>query len=277
MCDAFLVIIYNKIGVPMKFAYLLKLTLLLLFLGCTNQILYMPQEPTRAINHTYPYTQQTLLTEDGEKLSAITYSTTPHNRDVVLFLYGNADNLNNCSSLSELFLPQGYDFFAIDYRGYGDSTGSPSPKGLSIDINTTINYLTQWFDNIFIYAQSIGAVSLLGTLDHLNQRKIRAIITEGAFYSYKELSTEFLGIKLPWIDYDKLEHYAPSSSSGNSTIPLLLIHSEEDDLISYKQGLSLANHFKNATHKKIKGKHLGFLSNYDHFKEVFEFFEKSRH
>ena len=262
----------------MKYRQLVcKLIFLLSFSGCTNQILYQPQKVTQLINAQYPHTEKTLQTEDGEKLSAIEYHSTQNtNKSVVLFLYGNADNLNNCSSLSVAFLPQGYDFFLVDYRGYGKSTGSPSAKGLSIDIQTTIKYLSQNFKNIYIYAQSIGAVSLLGTLDHIDKSKIRAIVSEGAFFSYSELSKEFLGVQLPWVNYDELALYAPSASNRNTLIPLMLIHSEEDNLISYKQGVSLAKHFKNATHRKTKGNHLHFLSSYEHFEEVFEFFEKNK-
>ena len=253
------------------------LILLLLFTGCTNKILYMPQKVTEEIETKYPYEEKTLLTKDGEKLSAIEYHSAQNkNRSVVLFLYGNADNLNNCSSLSTTFVPRGYDFFVVDYRGYGKSTGSPTPEGIKIDIQTTIEYLSKNFENIYIYGQSIGAVSLLGILDEIEKEKIRAIVSEGAFLSYKELSKEFLGIELPWIDYDTLEDYAPISSNRETKIPLLLIHSEEDNLISYKQGLSLAKHFKYAKHRKTKGNHLGFLRSYEHFEEIFDFFEKRR-
>jgi len=263
----------------MKIIKLTFFTLLftLNFTACTNQILYQPSEVTAIIESDYPYIEKTVTTEDGEKLSAIEYHTPKKKtKGVVLFLYGNADNLNNCSSFSLSVLPRGYDFFLVDYRGYGKSTGSPSTKGLSLDIQATIDYLSQHFDDIYIYTQSIGGVALLGTLDKINKSKIRAIVTEGAFLSYREISKDFLGLLLPWVDYDELESYAPISSNGETTIPLMLVHSEEDNLIPYKEGVSLAKHFKNAKHRKIKSEHLRYLSTKKHYDELFNFFENNR-
>ena len=209
------------------------LLVILSFTACTNQILYQPSEVTRAIYNEYPYIEKTIKTEDGEKLSAIEYHTyKKKSKGVVLFLYGNADNINNCSFFSGSTAPRGYDLFLVDYRGYGKSTGSPSAKGLSLDIQATIEYLTQHFDDIYIYTQSIGGVALLGSLDKINKSEIRAIVTEGAFLSYSQLSEDFLGVLLPWVDYKELKLYAPISSNGDTKIPLMLIHSEEDNLIS---------------------------------------------
>ena len=253
------------------------LVVILSFTACTNQILYQPSKVTQPIYSEYPYIEKTIKTEDGEKLSAIEFHTyKKKSKGVVLFLYGNADNANNCSFFSESTAPRGYDLFLVDYRGYGKSTGSPSTKGLSLDIQATIEYLTQHFDNIYIYGQSIGGVALLGTLDKINRSKIRAIVTEGAFLSYRQLSQDFLGVLLPWVDYDELDLYAPMASNGDTTIPLMLIHSEEDNLISYQQGVALAKHFKNATHKKITGEHLRYLLTQKHYDELFDFFEKNR-
>jgi hypothetical protein len=56
----------------------------------------------------------------------------------------------------------------------------------------------------------------------------------------------------------------------------MLVHSEEDDLISYQQGIALTKHFKNSKHRKIKGRHLRYLSTMEHYDELFDFFEMNR-
>jgi len=246
--------------------------------GCTNAILYHPPKIEKKLSNAFFHKTLDINTTDGIKLSSVLYrsKSTIQNKGVILFLHGNADNITTLSFSSLLlFVKNGYDLLLLDYRGYGKSKGSPSPKGLSIDINSTINYLTNDFDNIYIYAQSIGGTSLLGTLDNINKSKVRAIVTEGSFLSYKELS-KAMGISVPFTDYKELKLYAPISSDGNTTIPLMLIHSENDEVIPYSQGLALSKHFIRSKHVKTVGRHLGYLSSISSFKSVFDFFEKNK-
>jgi len=252
----------------------------LLFLGCTNTILYHPPKVehnlSKVLPQTFHYEIKSIKTTDGETLSIVEYFTPEkENKGVVLFLHGNADSISLSSRITFPFIDKGYDVVLLDYRGYGKSTGSPSPKGLNLDIQATVNYLTKEFDNIYIYGQSIGGTSLLGALDEIDRSKIRAIATEGSFLSYKQLSDE-VGIYVPFTNYKELRSYAPISSDGNTTIPLMLIHSTEDETIPYSQGLALSKHFKSSTHIKTTGRHLGYFNSLSNYKAIFKFFDENK-
>ena len=262
-----------------KFKGIVSLGIIVTFfiLGCTNKILYHPPKVERKLSDAFFHKALDINTTDGIVLSSVLYRSpsTIQNKGTILFLHGNADNITTLPKSLLLFPKRGYDLLLLDYRGYGKSTGSPSPKGLSIDMNSTINYLTNMTDNIYIYAQSIGGTSLLGTLDNIDKSKIRAIVTEGSFLSYKELSKS-MGISIPFTDYEELKLYAPISSDDKITIPLMLIHSENDEIIPYSQGLALSKHFIYSKHVKTVGRHLGYLSSISSFKNVFDFFEKNK-
>ena len=252
----------------------------LFFLGCTNSILYHPSKIehnlSKVLPQTFHYEIKSIKTTDGETLSVVEYYTPKkENKGVLLFLHGNADSISLSSRITFPFIDKGYDVLLLDYRGYGKSTGSPSPEGLNLDIQATINYLTKEFDNIYIYGQSIGGTSLLGALDEIDKSKIRAIATEGSFLSYKQLS-DAVGISVPFTNYKELKSYAPISSDGNTTIPLMLIHSTEDETIPYAQGLALSKHFKSSKHIQITGRHLGYLNFLTNYKKVFSFFDKNK-
>ena len=260
-----------------------KLYLLLIpifFTGCTNSILYHPPKVehnlSRVLPQTFHYEIKSIKTTDGETLSAVEYYTPKkENKGVVLFLHGNADSISLSSRTTFPFIDMGYDVLLLDYRGYGKSTGSPSPKGLNLDIQATVNYLIKEFDNIYIYGQSIGGTSLLGALDEIDRSKIRAIATEGSFLSYKQLS-DAVGISVPFANYKELKSYAPFSSDGNTTIPLMLIHSTEDETIPYSQGLALSKHFKSSKHIQTTGRHLGYFNFLTNYKAVFKFFDENK-
>lgn len=255
--------------------YLIIVLLSSLFIGCTNKILYHPPKNDMQLTQQYHYDEVNISTADNELLSAVEfYTPKKESKGILLFLHGNADNIYSAQNTALLFLEGGYNILLLDYRGYGKSSGSPSPKGLNLDIQATINYLGKEYDNIYIYAQSIGGTSFLGALDEIDTSKIRAITTEGAFLSYKQLSDD-IDIHIPFTNYKELRSYAPISTK-ETTIPLLIIHSREDEVIPYTQGLALTQHFKHAKHIPTNGKHLGYLSSMFKLKKVFTFFDENK-
>lgn len=67
------------------------------------------------------------------------------------------NRVRTCSKLREELK---YDVFALDYRGFGDSTGEPTEEGLVRDAR----YLYDWLHNIsngqrkiYIWGQSLGS------------------------------------------------------------------------------------------------------------------------
>jgi len=260
--------------------YFIVVFVLTLFLGCsniiTNKVLYQPPKINKELSKAYLYEYLDVNTSDGVTLSLVKYITPLNPKGTVLFLHGNADNIYQLPFSILNFVKEGYDLVLLDYRGYGKSTGSPSPKGLNLDIQATIDYLTNNSNkNIYIYAQSIGGTSLLGALNQINKSKIKAIVTEGSFLSYKQLS-KATGISIPFTNYDELEPYAPISSDRNITIPMLLIHSKDDTVIPYSQGLNLYKYFINAQHLKTTGNHLSFFRFSFNRKKIFNFFKKNK-
>jgi alpha-beta hydrolase superfamily lysophospholipase len=268
---------------------LLAIVLFFFIQGCssfiTNSILYpIPNTDNNITLEEFKYTYEeiNITTSDNKILSALQiYNHKNKMDDILLFLHGNNDDIsrivksNRALILFDDALNRGYDVLIVDYRGYGKSTGSPSPKGLNLDIQSMIDYLNRdKYSHIYIYGQSIGGTSLLGALDDMNLTNIKGIITEGAFLSYKELS-KALKISIPFIDYDEIEPYAPISTDGNTTLPILLIHSQEDNVVPYSQGKALAQHFINARHIKTKGNHLEYISSEDELKTIFGFYKTS--
>jgi len=275
----------------------------ILLLGCTNMILYpvptLKNESVKVLEENsgkflaennitennaktflsqYQYDFTTIKTSDNENLSAVEFITKEEQaKGVVLFLHGNNDDIYKQSLLNNalLFLESGYNLLVLDYRGYGKSTGSPSPKGLNLDIQATVKYLTKEYTNIYIYAQSIGGTSLLGALDEINQSKIRAIATEGSFLSYKQLS-KAVKISIPFTNYKEIESYAPLSTKRDLNLPLLLIHSIEDEVIPYSQGKALHAHFKNSKHIATTGRHLGYLTSSIELDSVLKFYDENK-
>ncbi|EOA3785207.1 MARTX multifunctional-autoprocessing repeats-in-toxin holotoxin RtxA [Vibrio vulnificus] len=80
---------------------------------------------------------------------------------VVLFLHGSASSAEEqASAIRNHYQKQGIDMLAVNLRGYGESDGGPSEKGLYQDARTMFNYLVndKGIDpsNIIIHGYSMG-------------------------------------------------------------------------------------------------------------------------
>ena len=125
--------------------------------------------------------------------------------------------------------------FIIDYRGYGNSEGTPTEKGTYLDAEAAWNYLINEkkidAKNIIIFGRSLGgAVATWLAYKH----PAAALIIESTFTSiadvgkhyYPYLPTQLLArIKYPSIKRIIKVH-----------LPVLIIHSPDDEIIPYQFG-----------------------------------------
>lgn len=96
--------------------------------------------------------------------------------------------------LSELI---GCSVFMLEYRGYGLSTGSPDEKGLMIDAQTGLDYLTNRQETknnqIVVYGQSLGgAVSIALVANNQKGGKISGLVLENTFLSMRKLIPSYV-------------------------------------------------------------------------------------
>lgn len=202
------------------------------------------------------YEDISLKTSDNIKINGW-FIPHDHPKATLLFLHGNGGNISHRIEKFLMYHQLGLSIFIIDYRGYGISEGSPSEKGTYLDAKSAWEYLTQTKnipqDHIIIYGESMGsaiATWLAG------QVKPGALIIESAFVSiaamakhyYPYLPVKLLArIKYPTIKYIRNVH-----------CPVLVIHSPQDEIVPYQQGVKL---YKKAHEPKsfleITGDHNG--------------------
>src|SRR4051812_10730621 len=109
--------------------------LLSLFLaGCGGGFFY-PDHLTvdKPERHGIDYEVVPLRARDGTPLTAWFFPAGAGARGTVLYLHGTANNLSAHFQRIAWLPPAGFNVFALDYRGYGDSGGSPSVAGAELD------------------------------------------------------------------------------------------------------------------------------------------------
>ncbi|HSQ03142.1 MAG TPA: alpha/beta fold hydrolase, partial [Burkholderiales bacterium] len=136
------------------------------------------------------YEEIDLHTEDGETLSAW-WMPAPNARGAFLLLHGNAGNISHRLGYVPIFRRLGYSTLLVDYRGYGESTGSPSEEGTYLDGAASWTWLTQTRGiaprDIVIFGESLGG----GVATWLASRHTpRAVVLASTFTSIPDLAEE---------------------------------------------------------------------------------------
>jgi pimeloyl-ACP methyl ester carboxylesterase len=82
----------------------------------------------------------TLVTADGERLRAW-HLPRPDALAQIVYFHGNGGNLSVWTDVLVGLWRERFDVVAVDYRGYGLSTGTPTEPGLYRDVESIISHV----------------------------------------------------------------------------------------------------------------------------------------
>lgn len=230
-----------KVFLVLFFGYLL--ITLFLFLQ-QDKMVYLPSKEMTAspADIRMAFKEVILTTSDDVKLySWLAGEETGHgSRGVILFCHGNAGNISHRLESMSIFYRLGLNIFIFDYRGYGKSEGEPSEQGTYRDIEAAWKYLTETEgiapERIILFGRSLGGpiASYLAAKEDINAR---ALILESTFTSVPDLGQQ----TYPIFPVRLISHYSYNTLEylRKVKIPVLVIHSPNDEMIPYKHGVAL--------------------------------------
>jgi len=199
-------------------------------------------QPARRIEATpadlgLPYEEVSFETDDGVTLSGW-FVPAGKDADVVLLFHGNAGNISH--RLDMLAFLHGLDLsvLLIDYRGYGNSRGTPSEKGTYLDAEAAWRFLTRRRgidpERIVLYGRSLGgAIAARLAVG----RSPRGLVVDSGFTSAPDLAAGIYPVfparRLCRFEYDTL------GSIRQVACPILVVHSREDSMVPFEHGRRL--------------------------------------
>ena len=136
----------------------------------------------------------TVVTSDSVTLRGwyLPPDTAPQNNRAapgLIWFYGNMETIGDIAPILKSFRPPGTGMLVIDYRGYGQSSGRPSERGVYRDALAAWEYLAGRPDidstRIAVYGRSIGAAVALYLA---TERPAAAVILESAFTSGRAMA-----------------------------------------------------------------------------------------
>jgi len=218
---------------------LIKLAIFALFSWCLaiifvwsrqEKLLFHPDPPTPDFKFELAHTSEVYIDVPGAKLHAL-YLRQPaeQSHGIVLFLHGNAGNLETWFTHAEFWLETGYDVLMPDYRGFGKSTGKiESEAQLNDDVLRAWNFVAPNYQGKkhVVYGRSLGTG--LAT-SFASQIPVDLLVLVSPYTSMTDVAREYY----PWVPTGILRYPLKT----NDLLPtlnnnILLLHGTNDKLIS---------------------------------------------
>ena len=226
------------------------------------------------------------ISKDGIKITYIRIKGDKKS-PIVIFCHGNEANMTRNDNQDKIkFLAKaGYEVFALDYRGFGKSSGEPDEQGLYKDLDSFITYLNTKYkipnDKIVLWGHSLGSAV---AINEASKKKFKGVIAEGAFTSAEDMKNYrilhkrnanpvhlfvrdslFKNLKLT-------QKFASKDKIAKIKSPMLIIHAVNDEMIPVEMGKRLAKLKPDAqTYFSKVGKHCDYGWQ---DKPILEFLEK---
>jgi pimeloyl-ACP methyl ester carboxylesterase len=172
----------------------------------------------------------------------------------ILFFHGNGEIVSDYNDIGEHYLKNSINFFAVDYRGYGTSSGMPTATTTIEDSKRVFKFVKKYFSSnkyvgkLFVMGRSLGSASALEIADNFPNDFNGLIIESGFAYTVPLLN--ILGIS--GIDMVEHEGFSNLSKIKSCDKKLLVIHAEFDHIIPYSDGETLYNSSSSIDKKLVK-------------------------
>lgn len=215
----------------------LYIFLCVLFYFIQERFLFQPEVLPQDFKYKYEYPVEEVFfePEKGVRINALHFKI-PNSKGVIFYFKGNTRSIKGWGKFARDFINKGYDFFMIDYRGFGKSKGKRTEQAIFDDGQIAYDYLKRVYteEKITIYGRSIGSGFATKIASQNNPLKL---ILDSPYFSMLHL----LKNKAPILPIQKLlkYHIRTDLFLPEVTSPIYIIHGLKDRLIPFSNGKKL--------------------------------------
>jgi fermentation-respiration switch protein FrsA (DUF1100 family) len=176
-----------------------------------------------------------VATPDGERLHVAFIPAAAPNPGgtAIIYFHGQSNNVGSTWPRLELLYPLGLPIYAVDVRGYGLSTGSPSESGITIDLRVLSDFFSAHRalppERRIVYGRSLGGAfaTHLATI-----APPRALVTESTFTSIAALVADGAYAPLP-VSFVAESRWDNLAKIKTLATPYLNLHGTADPYVKY--------------------------------------------
>jgi alpha-beta hydrolase superfamily lysophospholipase len=162
----------------------------------------------------------------------------------LLFFHGNGEIVADYDDVGRIYQGMGINFFPVDYRGYGRSTGSPTVSAMMNDCHLVLEFFLNMLavksmkGPLLVMGRSLGSASAL-ELTSAYAERIDGLVIESGFARTGPLLELLLGYSPESLGIKEEEGFGNLEKIRSFRRDTLIIHGEEDDLIPADEGRAL--------------------------------------
>jgi len=183
--------------------------------------------------------ERILQTADKRAQVIAWYGQARPGQPTLLYFHGNGGSLSSRAERIRRFMAEGWGVYMMTYRGYGGSTGHPTETDNLADARLAYSALILEGvppSSIILYGESLGT----GIATRLAaEQPVAALILEAPYTAIADVAARtfpLLPVRLLITD-----GYETSKYIGKVTVPLLVLHGEDDGVVPVAMGRELAN------------------------------------
>ncbi len=186
--------------------------------------------------------QKEYKSADGTKLLGW-YVKPKEDKKVIVFMHGNAHNIEGFFHKLVPFARKGYGVFLPEYRGFGGLDGEINQKNLEADALAAVKELQKMGYNnedIIIYGMSLGSHMALNTAyDLQKENPVNAVILEVPFDSLANVVQDKVKLPLPLGSLMKEHYYDNLELVSQLKSPIMVMGGNADKLVPVKLAKNL--------------------------------------
>jgi len=205
----------------------------------TNALLFYPErgQARSPADLGLPFEEVWLRARDGVRTQAW-WIPAEGDGPVLVMFHGNAGTMSDRLENARLLHGLGASLLMAEYRGYGDSEGRPSERGLRLDAERAVAEARQRAGQgcVIAFGRSLGGAVAIDVASRA-PRKIDALIVESTFTSLPAMARAATRISLA----SRIVAYRFDSLTkiGRLDMPILIVHGDADDLVPFHMGEEL--------------------------------------
>jgi fermentation-respiration switch protein FrsA (DUF1100 family) len=200
-----------------------------------RKLMYFPDSVRHApaVSGLSQFEEVSFNASDGVRLLAWYAPPRDESKPLIIYFQGNGGGLDLRAHRFGRLAAAGFGILALNYRGYGGSSGAPSEEGILRDADAAYVFAAARFpvERIVLWGESLGtgvAVALAAT------RPVARVLLESPYTSTADIAAAtywYVPVRLLMRD-----QFRSVARIGNVTAPVMILHGARDTVVPIGYG-----------------------------------------
>jgi fermentation-respiration switch protein FrsA (DUF1100 family) len=180
--------------------------------------------------------------EPGVVLGARFFLTADPGAVNLLFFHGNGEVVGDYDDVGPLYNAQGINFLAVDYRGYGRSTGTPAVGAMIRDAHRVLSWVRGWLagqertGRLAVMGRSLGSVPAIELA--ASEEAVDGLIGESGIARTLPL-LRLLGLDVQALGIAESDGFGNLQKIALVQKPTYILHAQHDQIIPLSEAEEL--------------------------------------